>query len=328
MKGNEKFHHSFTPGICDQCGKRTHVYIRQHSGQKFCKECLNKSIERIINKTISQFNMLSPEDKIIVGLSGGKDSIVLLYNLIKVQSKVYNAKPLIALSIDEGINGYRSNAITIAKKFCERYNITHKIFSFKDKIGKSLNEIIELKKKDPDFRYPCNYCATIRRRLLNDIAKELGGTILALGHNLTDISETYLMNILYKRFHLIAQQSINVDNDTIVNKYYLKKINPLMKLPENEIQLYAEVNNLDFYSIKCPYRKKYPILRKKVLDFILKLKETSPEIEFNLFNGFLELSNILKEGLDKVKPKNCSNCGYLTSNDKVCSYCKLLRELE
>jgi len=328
MKGNERFHHSFTPGICDQCEKRTQVYIRQHSGQKFCTECLNRSIERIINKTISQFNMLSPEDKIIVGLSGGKDSIVLLYNLIKVQSKVYNAKPLIALSIDEGINGYRSKAIINAKKFCERYNIIHKVFSFKDKIGKSLNEIIELKKKDPDFRYPCNYCATIRRRLLNDIAKELGGTILALGHNLTDISETYLMNILYKRFHLIAQQSINVDNDTIMNKYYLKKINPLIKLPENEIKLYAEVNDIDFYSIKCPYRKKYPILRKRVLDFILNLKETSPEIEFNLFNGFLELSNILKEGLDKVKPNYCSNCGYPTSNDKVCSYCKLLRELE
>ena len=66
--------------------------------------------------------------------------------------------------------------------------------------------MVEKKSNTPDYKYACNYCATFRRRLLNDGAKELSGTILALGHNLTDFAETFLMNILYKRLYLIGNQ--------------------------------------------------------------------------------------------------------------------------
>jgi uncharacterized protein (TIGR00269 family) len=271
--------------------------------------------------------MLSPDDKIIVGLSGGKDSIVLLYNLMKIQKKVYDAKPLIALSIDEGINGYRTQSIKSARKFCQRFGIRHEIHSFKEKVGKTLDELLNLKKSDIDFRYPCNYCALIRRRLLNDIAIELGGTVLALGHNLTDIAETFLMNILFKRFPLIAQQS-PFDESVKSNTYYLKKIRPLMKLPEEEISIYIKSKKLDYYSDKCPYRKQFPILRKKVLNFIVNLKETSPETEFNLFNGFIELSEILRKEYKDINPNFCSLCGYPTSNYDICSYCQLVQEIK
>lgn len=326
MNDSREIPEVFEPGICDHCGESGFVYKRAHSGQKFCQKCFIQSIERIISKTISKYNMLRPEDKIVVGLSGGKDSIALIFNLIKIQKSVYNAKPITAVSIDEGIDDYRSEGLKIASEFCEKYNIFHKIVSFKEKIGKTLDEIIEIKKGDVDFRYPCNYCALIRRRLLNEIAKDMGGTKLALGHNLTDFSETFLMNILYKRFQLIAQQSLE-ENFSLVNKFYLKKINPLMKIPENEIKIYAQLKKLKFYNVNCPYRKEYPILRKKVLDFILDLKKSSPEIEYNLFNGFIELSEILKKNSKDFNLNFCLICGYPTSNAKRCNYCQLLKEL-
>ncbi|TFF94539.1 MAG: TIGR00269 family protein [Promethearchaeota archaeon] len=311
--------------FCDLCGKNKSVYVRKHSGQNLCSQCYIKSVETIINKTISKYNMLSPDDKIIVALSGGKDSIALLYNLIKIQKNTFNSKPLVAISINEGIDKYSSERIDTAQNFCKKYKISHKIYSFKEEIGKTLYEIIEIKKEDFDFRFPCNYCAIIRRRLLNDIAKDLGGTILALGHNLTDFSETFLMNILYKRFNLIAQKSLSEGNKSI-NEFYLRKINPLMKLPENEVALYANLNNFEYYKIKCPYRKEYPILRKKVLDFITNLKIHSPEIEFNLFNGFLELSEILNNEYNNSISNNCLICGYPTNN-KICNYCKLIDDI-
>ena len=171
-----------------------------------CQDCFIISIEKIINRTISKYKMLNPNDSIVVGLSGGKDSLALLYNLILIQQDTFNSKKPIALSIDEGIKGYREESIKVAAEFCKKYNIEHHIISFKDEFGYSLNEIVNHMSSGNDFLYACNYCATIRRRLLNDHAKRLGASKLALGHNLTDFAETFLMNILYKRIELIGNQ--------------------------------------------------------------------------------------------------------------------------
>ena len=285
-----------------------------------------KSIEKAINKTISKYKMLKHHDKIVVALSGGKDSITLLYNLKKTQEKLYRSNPLIALTIDEGIKGYRDKSVKLAIDFCKNFGIEHEIISVKDKIGKTLDEIVNIKKKSEKSKYACNYCATIRRRLLNDGAKELGGTVLATGHNLTDIAETFLMNILHKRLNLISNQYIFKKEDLTVSKYFIKKIMPLFRIPEEEIFLYVNTKNFNYYPSHCPYRESDPILRKRVLDFIQKCKKFSPEIEFNLLNGFLELSEILYEHHNKQFSNFCQQCGYPCGTTNLCSYCSLINE--
>ena len=312
-------------GKCSHC-KNTVVIKRSYSGEILCPECFEKNIEKNIYKTISKYKMLNPHDKIIVALSGGKDSISLLYNLIKIQERTYNSEPIIVLMIDEGIKGYRKNSIEKAKDFCKIYDIEHKIISFKEKIGYKLDEIISIKKKSIDYRYACNYCATFRRRLLNDSAKDLGGTVLALGHNLTDVAETFLMNILYKRFHIIANQYLFKEQNSRIENYFITKITPLMRIPEDEIFLYANIKKFDYYPSHCPYREKDPIIRKRVLDFIQKCKQYSPEIEFNLFNGFLELSKSLYHQNEKINYKSCQLCGYPCGNTKICTYCNYLKD--
>ncbi len=312
-------------GKCSHC-KNVVVIKRSYSGETLCSECFEKNIEKNIYKTISKYKMLHPHDKIIVALSGGKDSISLLYNLIKIQERTYNPEPIIALMVDEGIKGYRKNSIEKAKDFCKIYDIEHKIISFKEKIGYKLDEIISIKKKSIDYRYACNYCATFRRRLLNDSAKDLGGTVLALGHNLTDVAETFLMNILYKRFHIIANQYLFKEQNSRIENYFIRKITPLMRIPEDEIFLYANIKKFDYYPSHCPYREKDPIIRKRVLDFIQKCKQYSPEIEFNLFNGFLELSKSLYYQNEKKNYNSCQLCGYPCGNTKICTYCNYLKD--
>lgn len=312
-------------GTCSYC-KNSIVIQRKHSGENLCPECFQKNIEKNIYKTISKYEMLKSKDRIIVALSGGKDSISLLYNLNIIQNRTHNSKPIIALIIDEGIKEYREKSIKKAKEFCNKYNIEYKIISFKDKIGKTLDEIINMKRETPDYKYACNYCATIRRRLLNDGAKELGGNILAMGHNLTDFAETYLMNILYKRLDIIANQYFFKEENDEINQFYIKKISPLIKIPEEEIFLYANIKKLDYYPSHCPYREKDPIIRKRVLDFIQECKKYSPEIEFNLLNGFLELSKTLYYHRKKKNHSLCQKCGYPCGNGKICSYCSYLQE--
>ena len=271
--------------------------------------------------------MLNPDDKIIIGVSGGKDSLALLYNLYKVQEKNYHSRPIVALTIDEGIDGYRENSIKKASKFCKQYGIEHKIISFKDKIGKTLDEINELKEGNASFRYVCNYCAVIRRRLINEGAKQLGGNVVALGHNLTDMAETYLMNILFNRFHLIGNQYLFKEGSSDRNSYFLKKITPLMRIPEEEITLYSNIKKIDYYSSHCPFREQDPILRKRVLEFIKDSKKYSPEIEFNLFNGFLKLSQLFHEQANSKKFNICQKCGYPSSNEQQCTFCKYVEQI-
>jgi uncharacterized protein (TIGR00269 family) len=315
-------------GKCFICNNSAELYHQDYSGQDFCPDCFVKGIEKKIFKTISKYNFLNPEDRIAVALSGGKDSISLLYNLKIIQEKTYGAKPILAISIDEGIGEYRKKSITVAKDFCEKYQIEHKIESFQDHIGKSLDEIIKGASKSNEYMNACNYCATFRRRILNEIAKKHNATVLALGHNLTDISETFLMNILYKRFHLIGGQYIFRKRDENVNKTFVKKITPLMKIPEEEISIYVKLKKLEFYEGHCPFREKDPIIRKQVLEFINKLKKQSPEIEFNLFNGFMELSKILNESKKYAfKYSVCKSCGYPTTNESECNYCSLKKEI-
>ena len=311
-----------TDSRCSLCGKSADIF-RDHSGQFMCNDCFIKSIEKIISRTISKYKMLNPSDSIIVGLSGGKDSIALLYNLLLIQEETYNSKKPIALSINEGIEGYRDESIKIAAEFCKNHKIEHHIISFKDEFGYSLNDIVDQMKNSNQSLYACNYCATIRRRLLNDYAKKLGASKLALGHNLTDFAETFLMNILYKRIELIGNQYPQKKEPKTLRTYFIKKIYPLMRIPENEIQLYMDLRELNYYSKHCPYRDKDPILRKRVLHFIEETKKVSPEIEFNLFSSFLDLSELLYHKKTKNSFGLCQKCGYPSGSKKLCRYCAL-----
>ncbi|MFX0105879.1 MAG: TIGR00269 family protein [Candidatus Hodarchaeota archaeon] len=320
------YHIFLKKGKCSHCNNAI-IIQRRYSGENLCPDCFQKNIEKIIYKTISKYKMLKPKDKIVVALSGGKDSIALLHNLNAIQIKSHHSEPIIALTINEGIEEYRDKSINKAQKFCKKNGIEHKIISFKEKIGYTLDEIISIKTKSPDYKYACNYCATIRRRLLNDGAKELGGTVLAMGHNLTDFVETYLMNILYKRLNIIANQYFFKEENEKISKFFIKKITPLIRIPEEEIFLYANIQKFDYYPSHCPYREKDPIIRKRVLNFIQECKEYSPEIEFNLLNGFLELSETLYNQLEKQDYNSCQICGYPCGNNNICTYCSCLEEL-
>lgn len=315
-------------GNCSYCSNNSIVIHRKYSGEQLCPECFTNSIEKNIYQTISKYKMLKPQDKIVVALSGGKDSIALLYNLIQIQKKKHRTEPLIALTIDEGITDYREHSLKLASEFCKTHDVEHVVISSKEEVGSTLDEIVELKKENEDSVYACNYCATIRRRLLNDGARKLGADILAMGHNLTDLAETYLMNIISNRYQLIANQYLFKQESNDVRQFFVKKISPLMRIPEEEIYLYSNIKKLEYYPSHCPNRERDPILRKRVLDFIQECKKYSPEVEFNLLNGFLELSEILYNQAKKTSYNPCQQCGYPCGKNELCTYCKLKDSLK
>lgn len=198
--------------------------------------------------------MLNPNDNIIVALSGSKNSRTLLYNLKKIQEKVYRTRPIIALSIDEG------NTIELTRDLCASLSIEQIIIKS--------NEII---KEEPFLL-----------QLLKIASTKLGGNILALGYNLTNLSNIYLNQLILNKDPF---QIVNYQDNSI------KTITPLMRIPKEEIDLYYKTKNMGIG--KDQVQKKWGSKVKiHTENFLNDCKSFSPEIEFNLLNGLLELTKI------------------------------------
>ena len=199
--------------------------------------------------------MLNPKDRIIVALSGSKNSIVLLYNLKKIQEKVYRTKPIIALSIDDG------NNIKLTRELCEKLSIEQVIINS--------NEIVE----DEPFLL----------QLLKIAFNDLGGNILALGYNLSKLANIYLNQLILSKdpYQMIYYQDVSI-----------KTITPLMRIPKEEIDIYHKIINMGISKDLMHKKGDNSNIQIHVENFINDCKIYSPEIEFNLLNGLLELTKI------------------------------------
>ena len=127
--------------VCTVCHTNEAFFYRQTSGERLCKKCFTESIEAKVRSTITRYHMLKYNDHLAVAVSGGKDSLSILYILAKI--KKYRPKTtLTAVTVDEGIKGYRDEALDIAADMCKQLEVPHHIVSFKDLYGFTLDEIV------------------------------------------------------------------------------------------------------------------------------------------------------------------------------------------
>ena len=298
---------------CDKC-QNTAVYTRKYSGESLCSECFSNSILRKAAKTISKYNMIKNNDLVCVGVSGGKDSLVLL-NTLKKMSQSHNFK-IIAVTIDEGIPGYRDEALDIVKEFCTKLDVEFKTYSYKDLFDLTLSESLELRESEKTSS--CSICGTFRRRALDHAAKEIGANVIATGHNLDDTLQTFLINTLSGDISKIGW--MNPEN----KGKELRKIKPLSEIYESEIVFYAFTNNLPFQSEPCPHMNEG--IRTEIREFLNSLEEHRSGIKNNMYHSILKISNIVKAADEKAK-RNCQICGNECSGT-ICSVCSMISNLK
>ena len=149
-------------------------------------------------------------------------------------TKTHNFR-ILAVTIDEGIPGYRDEALKIVENFCAQLNIQYKTFSYKKIFDLTLTESLEL--RNDQRLSSCSICGTFRRRALDHAAKTINADVIATGHNLDDNLQTFLINILSGDAKKIGW----MDPDTSSNK--VRKIKPLSEIYESEIVFYAFTNN-------------------------------------------------------------------------------------
>ena len=185
------------------------------------KKEFNDKIFTRINNLIHDYNLINEHELIAVALSGGKDSVLTLHALKNYQN--YLDFDLVAVSVDEGIEGYRQHGIDAAIDNAEKLDVKLVQKSFKIEEGFALDDIYS------GFKSACIPCGVFRRNILNKTAYDLGADKIATGHNLDDETQSIVMNYLEGN----VNNMVRIGYKTLSqDKRFTQKIKPLRKIPE------------------------------------------------------------------------------------------------
>jgi uncharacterized protein (TIGR00269 family) len=303
--------------LCSLCNDREAVYFRPYSGERLCGSCFCDSIEERVRRTISKYEMFEYNSRIAVGVSGGKDSLSLLHILVKIEEKFPKAE-LIAVTVDEGIKDYRDEAIGLTEVECRKLGVEHRVLSFREIFGYTLDEIAE--RTRGGALTPCSFCGVLRRRALNAAAKEVGADRLATAHNLDDMAQTVLLNILRGDHRRLAL--LDPVGEAVTEKF-VRRVKPYCEVPERESVLYAYLKGTGFQSRPCPYAE--TAMRSDIRNFLNGMESKRPGTMFIVFQSAQRILPMLKKegGLLGV----CPLCGEPTTGE-ICRTCEMLQNLE
>lgn len=224
-----------------------------------------KRIITCVRKAVEDYDMIQDGDKVAVGVSGGKDSLVLLGALANL-SRYYPKKfSVIGLTVDMGYG----LDYTEIKKYCESFGAEHKVKYT------NIKEIVFDERKEPN---PCSLCAKMRSGALNDFAIENGCTRVALGHHNEDVLETFFLSLMYEgRINCFPPV-------TYMDKTDLYRIRPLIYVREGDIK--GAVRRLGVPILHNPCPADGNTKRKEMKDLIARLnKEMNPGLKKRLFTA-------------------------------------------
>ena len=301
---------------CSKCGNPKVIYKREQSGQILCKECFIESIEKKVIKTIKKEKLLDKGDKVLVALSGGKDSVTALEILNSFRKR--HIIDICAVTVDEGIANYRQAGVDIATRHAERLGIEHKVVSLKEDYGITLDEIMQRE----NHKGSCTYCGVFRRTIINKAAREMGATKIATGHNLDDEVQAIMMNYLEGNTDNLTKLGAKTESKA---DEFTVKIKPLREIPEREIGLYVVAKELEVHFDSCPYAMQS--FRGEISDVMNQLAEKHPTIKYSTLRGYEKIKKILKDEMQKdYAHGRCKRCGEPSSNE-LCKACSFLEEL-
>lgn len=297
---------------CDRC-KNIAVYSRKYSGESLCSSCFSNSILQKTARTISKNNMIQNGDVVGVAVSGGKDSLSLLH-VLKKMSESHNFK-IIAITIDEGISGYRDEALEIVRNFCNDLCVEYRSYAYKDLFDLTLEESLDLRENEKTSS--CSICGTLRRRAIDFGARDLDVDVIATGHNLDDVLQTFIINVLSGDTNKIGWMEPTTSNK-------IRKIKPFCEIYENEIVFYAFTNQIPFQSEQCPHMNEG--IRTEIREFLNSLENHHSGIKNSMYHSVMKLCPIVKDANYKQR-RVCHKCGNQCTGE-ICSVCAMLVNLK
>lgn len=301
---------------CTKCKSKAAIKLPRHHAA-FCKNCFNTFVHDQTAKAIRSQKMFGKDDRVLVAVSGGKDSLALWDILLKLGYKAD------ALYVNLGIGGYSQRSYEKVRKFSETIaaplGATLHVHTVEEEEGAGIKELSQLV-----HRPTCSTCGTIKRYQFNRAALEGEYDVMATGHNLDDEAARLLGNVLHWQDEYLDKQGPSLPASV---EGFAKKVKPLFRLTERELAAYCVLNKIDYIVDECPMAQgARTLLYKEVLN---RLETESPGTKQTFYWRFLERqarrqstpSNMMDKDQAMLHP--CSVCKQPTTAE-VCSYCKLM----
>lgn len=282
----------------------------QRHNTSVCAACLNDYVIEQVKRAVHDQKMFDPGDRILVAVSGGKDSLTLWDVLMRLGYETTG------LHIQQGIGEYSEESHRKTVEFARTRSADLIVHSLKEEEGAGVLELADL-----TDRSPCSACGVMKRYNFNRIAHDRGFDVLATGHNLDDEASRLLGNVLRWQEDYLAKQSPSLPS---THEKLVKKVKPLYRLAEREITAYAVVNRIDYLIEECPMSVGSKMLvNKEVLN---RLEADAPGTKHAFYFGFLERQKAGGAVHEDDTIRSCARCGQPTAAT-VCSYCRILEKV-
>jgi cytoplasmic tRNA 2-thiolation protein 1 len=308
--GATKRGNTVTSDACVKCGGRA-VYTRRYSGESLCPRCFRESISDKTRRTISRYGMIKRGERVGVAVSGGKDSLSLLKVLHDLERG--RGTELVVLSVDEGVKGYRDEALAHTRELAEELGVGQVTVSYEEIFGFSLDQALNW--KDERDISSCSMCGVFRRRAIDEAAVRAKVSVVATAHNLDDFVQTFLMNLL----HGDVDRTGLLDPSNTDDSFPIRRVKPFMEIYEEEVALFAYLSGLPFQSTSCPYM--HEGLRSEVRDYLNQMEAGHPGMKNVLLRSSLEVVSRFN-GSSRKTALQCAQCGRPSSGG-ICSVCRL-----
>jgi len=302
---------------CKKCGGKASVNMRQHR-LALCKEHFLEWVPEQTERFIKKYEMFSRDDRILVAVSGGKDSLSL-WDILKRLG--YQADGLyLGLGIDGGI-GYSAESYRLTRSFAEGHGLVLHTVDVEQEYGQTIPMMAE--RSHRGYGKPCAVCGLAKRHEMNRIARDMGYDVLATGHNLDDEAAVLFGNTLsWEGNYLLRQGPVLLESPGLA-----RKVKPLCRFYEREMTAYALLRGIEYIYEECPFAEgSTSIYYKETLN---QLETTRPGAKLTFYLRFLEAR---KEGLFRADdaPAHlhpCSRCGQPTSAPDLCTFCRLIEKV-
>lgn len=301
---------------CSRCRTSPSYYTRRYSGERLCSGCFVQTIEEKVRRTVAEHRMLRRGERVGVAVSGGKDSL----SLLKVLHNL-GGYDLVALTVDEGVEGYRDEAIEHVKTVCGRFGVDLVLVSYRELFGFTLDQALDWKEEREVSS--CSMCGVFRRRAIDEAAARAKVDVVATAHNLDDYLQTFMMNLLHGDVDRLAW----LDPSGGETSFPVRRVKPFTQVYEEEVALYALLSKIPFQTSSCPYM--HEGLRSEVRDYLNELEAKHPGVKNVLLNSSLRVTATMSEaaradpgGSKAAVP--CETCGKPSSRG-LCGVCRMTR---
>ena len=304
---------------CRKCGEKAVINMRQHR-LSLCKQHYLEWLPNHVLKFIEKHEMFSKHDRILVAVSGGKDSLALWDILWKLGFHTEGFS--INLGIDAEI-AYSNRSMKFAHEFADKRNLTLHIADIKREYGESIPEITTRTRRGREK--PCSLCGLIKRHIMNRFALDGQYDILVTAHNLDDEAAILLANTLDWSLEFLARGEPVLPS----KPGFLKKVKPFCRTYEREAAAYTILRDIGYMRDECPFSiDSKQLYYKKYLN---EWEEKRPGTKLRFYLNYLKAIAqgafpARQESAEQLAQERCPQCGQPTNTGSFCAFCKLFDE--